>query len=311
MQDNYNVNGMSVRIHWLTVVFHSSVDVFLNLAYEGVFDKLFGDLVLRDFGGRFYKHRYDGLLGTRIYFDPYETDKYGETHVCFDLPGSACDVVTPERFVTFMKNLNDLNIPFSVTRIDIAFDYLPFTPADLYSEYLTGELNSLVKRSKYRWIESGDKKANGEDGCTTFEYGSNQSGRMVTCYDKRGYTRLEFQCRDKRADLVANDLLKLDYFDWWACAVGHLRQYSDYAFDAWLKFVECTERFAIRISSARALSIAKMAKWAEEQLSMALYCLQEVSGGLFVSELLEKGRERYTHKSKYGITRYDALLQLA
>lgn len=311
MQDNFNVNGMSIRIHWLTVVFHSSVDVFLNLAYEGVFDKLFGDLVLRDFGGRFYKHRYDGLLGVRLYFDPLEQDKSGETHVCFELPGAACDVVTPDKFVLFVRHLNNLAIPFSITRLDIAFDHVPFTPGDLYQHFTAGDLVSLVKRSKHRWLVSGDKKETGEDGCTTFEFGSNQSERMVTCYDKRGYTRLEFQCRGDRATLIANDLLQRDYSDWWQCAIGHLRQYADFMFDAWLTFVECTQRFAIRISSARALSIAKMAKWAEEQLSMALYCLQEVSGGLFVSELLEKGRERYTHKSKYGITRYDALLQLA
>lgn len=302
-------DNMTVRVHWLTLVIHTTLDVVETLIYEEI-SKIFGPLVDKEQGGRFYKRRKENAAGIKIYYEPYVPSLLGDSHCCIDIPGSACDCISPEIFTRIMDIVDGLYYPYRVTRLDLAFDQLDFSPADVRQAFVENKLVSLVKRNKMRWIESGEKKDTGEDGTTTFEAGSNKSDRMITVYDKRGYTRLEFQCRNERASLVALDVLKRHYSAWYMAAAGHLRQYIDFLTPWWVSFVEGYQRFSIKISSARNMSIKKMRVWLGTQVSMALYVLDQLSGEILRDDLIEEGRKRYEQVSKKRVTRYDTYMQM-
>ena len=53
-----------------------------------------------------------------------------------------------------------------------------------------------------------ERQENGELGTHTVNLGSRQSERMIRVYNRRGFTRLEMELKDKRADLVAKEILQ-------------------------------------------------------------------------------------------------------
>lgn len=124
---------------------------------------------------------------------------------------------------------------YHYSRLDFAFDDLPFTPQDIETAIREGNVKSLAKRKTMSVKQSPfENKDNGEIGTYTVYLGSRQSERMIRVYDRRGFTRLELEMKGKRSDLVAKQLFKAsDGVEWFSIGLSHLRDYVNFDAEWW------------------------------------------------------------------------------
>lgn len=102
-----------------------------------------------------------------------------------------------------------------ITRMDFAVDtYGPSTPLDLQEAFLAKELKSAAKRD-VRFIMGCDKRKGEIIKTYSSYFGSNQSRRMLRCYDKAyqagvpgPWTRSELVMRDGYGNRVADAMVK-------------------------------------------------------------------------------------------------------
>jgi len=287
------------RIHWFSITVFDNPDRMAWLWSE-FFGQL-GLLVHSNHGGRGYHVIHNALLGAKVYSRPVSNPDLQHYHI--EIPGQACDALSPHVFPTFMSWLKGMDLRYSVKRIDLAFDDVPFNPSDFLEAIKNDELISLAKRHTLRFFQSPYEMAEdgSREGTSTCSIGSNQSQRMVTVYDKRGYTRLEFQLRDERAHAVAHDIFEHDYTEWEQTAKAHLKQYIDFNnLDWWQLFTVMVVRADLKISSARVLSLQSMRHWISRQVAVSLSVLFDVDDDAdkFLSQIMlhakiERDRSRY------------------
>ena len=83
------------------------------------------------------------------------------------------------------------------------------------------DIVTLAKRDQIRLDQSPFAlREDGQIGTTTVYLGSNESGRMLRVYNRRGPTRIELQMRDDRAQLVAIDILLRHPSKWHEVGIG-------------------------------------------------------------------------------------------
>jgi len=263
------------RIHWFSVTIFDKPER-MNYLWSEFFSQL-GLLVAGKSGGRGYYLISHALLGAKLYSAPVTNPELNHYHI--EIPGQACDALSPHVFPTFLSWLKGMELSYQVKRVDLAFDNCPFTPSDFLQCIVDGKAVTLAKRETLKFYNhpfevSEDGQHLGNSGCVI---GSNESQRMVTVYDKRGFTRLEFQMRDDRAHAVVHDLFKNTYEDWQLVALSHLRQYIDMVkTDWWAEFVSGIDRADLKISSARLITREKMWSWIRGQVAVAMSVLYDI-----------------------------------
>jgi len=178
-------NEMVARLDWLTFTTRRPVDDVL----EAVEAALGEPVAVRGLYG--YEQGYLLPAGARIDYSGARDE------VCVTLPGQACGVLGVGGVVKLAAGLGG-----RPSRLDLAVDGCPFTPADIRREWLAGRISSRVRRDGWQWYES----STGE----TFYLGSPSSDRRARCYtmadrvDAAGVlvTRWETQYRRDRARAV-------------------------------------------------------------------------------------------------------------
>lgn len=295
---------MEFHVHWLSLTLWAERDYALKL-WEEWFQEFLGPLVPIGHGGRGFKSLYQALAAAKLYADPVGEGSF----VHLELPGSACDALPPKLVQEFIVTLNRWE-KFRVSRLDLAWDGVEFTPQDVKEAVAEEKLRSLLKRKTLHVHDQPfEERDDGVMGTTSVRLGSNQSSRMLRVYDKRGPVRLEFQTRAERADLVAREvLLKLP--DLWAeAALSHLRDYVDFEFEGkllawWEKFVREIGRAFKKITDARQLELSRMTEWVMTQVAPTLSVLADVIGEDIYKALTVQGRRK---RGK----RYEAVLSMA
>lgn len=286
------------RIHWFSVTVFDNPDRLAWLWSE-FFGQL-GLLVSSNHGGRGYHLIHNALLGAKVYTNPVSNPDLHHYHI--EITGQACDALSPHVFPTFLSWLKGMELRYSVKRVDFAFDDVGFSPSEFFTAVQSEALVSLAKRRTIRFYSSPYEIADdGREGTSTCSIGSNQSQRMVTVYDKRGATRLEFQLRDERAHAVTHDIFSNDYQDWERVAKAHLRQFIDFkGTDWWAVFVSMIERADLKISSARVVSLSSMRHWISRQVAVSLSVLFDVDEDaddflkkIMLHAKIERDRSRY------------------
>src|SRR5258708_39645358 len=127
------------------------------------FKDLFGELQSMGHGGRGFDEIWYSMLGFKIYDSPSR----GETeYFHFEIPGQACELIDWKIFQglddVLRSNYHDR---YHYSRLDFAFDNLPFTPQDIEEAISNGLERSLAKRQTMIVHKSPfEKKANGEIG---------------------------------------------------------------------------------------------------------------------------------------------------
>lgn len=301
-----------LRVHWLAITFFMDYALFREYYWNEYFSDIFGELVEQGHGGRGYAQIAKGLTEVKVYHDPNELGKNG-VHCHLEIPGDACDSITPDRFIDLFRWLKNQGIKCHVTRLDFAFDDCPFSPEDVLQAVKDEKLVSLVKRESVNIMMSPwELRDDGQLGCSTLYIGARESQRMVRVYNKRGYTRLEMVCKDERAQVVAFDLLTSDYDQWDVVGLGHLRQFIEFSeVEWWITFIGGSERYDVKISAPRTAELMKMSMWFMKQVSVAYYVMHNISDGEYTDILLKQGEQKYRNAQRRGATRYDAIMQLA
>jgi hypothetical protein len=288
------------RIHWLSFTVHAPTDAAFTI-YGLLFQDLFGELIDKGHGGRGFKVIYHGLLELKLYLEPVHSE---ESYFHFEIPGQACDMLSWKHFQALGQILES-NFPgqHKFTRFDFAFDHVPFSPEEAESAIKRGQVRSLVKRETLEIHASPfAARDNGEIGTYTVELGSRTSERMIRVYNKRGFTRLELEMRDDRANIVAPQVFRCDdVSEWYPLMMSHLRDYVDFSTDWWTDFTEGTWRAWEVISSPREITQAKLIHWLDQHVSPALSVAVDILPGYAVEAIIQRGRKRRG-------PRYDLLL---
>jgi hypothetical protein len=272
-----------MRIHWFSFTVHAPVDYAYKLWKKYFFDSL-GELVKTERRGRGFEHIDVALMECKLYHSPMKS-KEKETKLTeyfhIELTGEGCDCLVPTIFQDLFLELKHSDYKYLVTRLDIAWDDLPFTPSEFCQAVLNGYAVTCAKRESLSIVQSPyELRDNGVLGTSTCYLGSKDSARFIRVYDRRGGTRLEFVMKDERATVVCDDIFQHHYQDWDFVSRENLVQYINFTvdFSVWYDFVNFAQSADIIISSARRVSLAKMESWFDRQVSVALSVYFDVWG---------------------------------
>jgi DNA relaxase NicK len=300
------MTDITSRIHWLSFTVHAQKEEVFIL-YDLVLKDIFGPLQCLEHGGRGFHLIHKNALEIKIYSDPVSSLKH---YFHYEIPGSACDCINWDRFFALYDLLeSNYKDKFSFTRLDYAFDNVPFEPNQVKEAILNKDLRSLAKRETLHIHESPLEKREGEGiGTSTVTLGSRTSERMIRVYDKRGFTRLEIELKDKRADLVAKQLLALpEERLWFTVAQAHLLDYVDFKTDWWELFITSNKRAGATISNPTDISMGKLVNWIDRQVGPALSVAVDVLPEGVLNSIVERGRRR--RGERYGLLLADAQIQ--
>ncbi len=294
------MSGVSYGIHWLSFTVHSGRQDAFDL-YDLMFKDVFGDLEPLGHGGRHFKEILKGFLEFKIYLTPVTG---GEQYFHFEIPGEACELITWERFQTLDAILESKHKDaHAYTRLDLAFDHVPFSPQQVEEAIRENRLRTLAKRKTMEVHQSPfAERDNGEVGTYTVSFGDRTSERMIRVYDKRGFIRLEIELKERRADLVGRQLFGCsDESEWFGIMVSHVRDFVDFEASWWDDFTNGAARAWATVGNAKDLTMAKLLHWFDLQVSPALSVIVDTLPEYAVKALIERGRQRRG-------PRYNALL---
>ena len=296
---------MTVKIDYFSITVHAD-EKYMRQFWRKHFAASLGDLVPTDMGGRGFKRKDTALLGAQVYYEPAQDDDFF-FHV--EIKGQACTALAPSVYIGIIRWLDFDEVVFKVTRLDLAFDELFFTPTDFYNHLLTdNDILTFANRRTIKFhIAPFEARENGEIGTSGVYLGSRKSERMIRVYDLHGFTRLELQLKQDRADAIARHIFISEYPDWEQIAKSHLRQFVDFpSWDYWIFFISSVVRSDLIIASARLMTLEKSKKYIEEQVSPTLSVLQDVLGEGDFAQYLERTLEQAKDRPR---TRYKALLE--
>jgi DNA relaxase NicK len=294
---------ISFKIDWFSVTIHPTKKSHYFMVWKEFFQEYLGELQDKGHGGRGFKGLWVAELGSKIYVRPTN----GEMYFNIELPGQACACIPPERFRLFLDFLlssessSEGAYKFKVTRIDFAFDNVPFTPQMFLQAIEENKIRSLTQRESTRINASPFKLKEDSSslGTTTIYFGSSQSTRKVRVYDKRGPTRLELELRDLRSDHVARAVLTQDEAEWMTLAVSHVRDFMDiYETEEretlaawWQEFIDDVKRAYMTIYKAKEISKERIETWFETQIASWLFVLNQLEPQ-FLEEVSLDGSKR-------------------
>jgi len=292
------------RIHWLAFTVHAPNEDAIRL-YDILFKDKFGALEAIGHGGRGFREIYHSLFEFKFYLSP--TMGNGQYWHC-EIPGLACDVLGCEYFQALGDYLiSNYGDAFKVTRLDYAFDHVPFTPELVEQAIREEQLRSLAKRETLEVHASPfAKKDNGEPGTYTVSFGSRTSERMIRVYNKRGFTRLEFETKDRRANLIAKQLFSANNLDtWFYTVLAHLRDYIDFAPSWWEEFANSVNRAGATVTNPKDIFMGKMFNWMDRQVAPALSVIHDVYPPEVIETMIKRGRSRRGPKYNLLLGKYD------
>ncbi len=289
------------KIHWLSFTVHDKRQAGIDL-HQFVFKDYIGPLSELGHGGRGFREILQAGLAFKLYLTPINLNS---DYFHFEIPGKACDVIPNNRFFVLLEYLEDHHAgKYKFKRVDLAIDNVLFEPKQFEKAIIEEKARTHAKRETLKIFNSPfEKKDTGDLGTYTVQLGSNQSERMITVYNKRGFTRLEFQVKDKRADLVVKEMLtgSNDEF-WFPVIISHLLDFIDIKTDWWTEFVNGEGRANKTVTTPREITATRLIGWLINQVSPALSAVNDAVSDEIPDILIKTGRKRRS-------ARYDLLFR--
>jgi len=321
------INPVFVSLHYLSITFfcdpRSIVPLIMEkLAYELLadadnWDKCF---INTNFKGRYYKSIYHGPYGMALYAYPNKG-----THCHLEIKGEATEDIGQSRLLDFLHSLHQLSTPFSddnlvipinwqATRVDIAFDGVPFTPRDCYDAYLRGDIRCAANRKSWAWQSN-------EEGDTLY-IGVRKSERYIRIYNRRGPTRVEIEYKGMYAEAIGSVLSFQESAIFHNSAISYLRMFVDFVeattggsitratlLPWWKAFVGDIDRIALKIDRARTGNAAIRGWHQLDRMLPTLYTLMK-GFGVSLDELCNGAEHRLTPKHLLKITEIQRALRI-
>jgi hypothetical protein len=299
-----------MKIHWFSITIFSTYQEVLRL-WSDHFQLELGEFVQTPRGGRGFQNIDIALHEAKLYYNPVQQSDISKDYCHIEFTGSACDCVIPTHFRDLVDELQNLSIPFKITRLDIAWDNVTFTPEEFYQSVRAGLVVTSAKRHTLSMVSSPyEQREDGQSGCDTAYLGSKSSNRFVRVYNKRGGTRIEFVCREERANAVALDIFSNLYRDWDVTARSHLRDYLDFpTWSLWLDFIKYAYQADLVITPARKVALIKIERWIEQQVSVALSVFYDVHGWKIAQNKID--RMLFEASNSRNRERYKSILALS
>lgn len=226
--------------------------------------------------------------------------------VCVELNGSACDELGLAKIAAIHAGLE-----LRVSRLDLAFDGVGFTPADLREAW---EADSVRTRAKIPEKAREDRqfrtcKWYSSPTGDTFSMGSRSSSQYARCYDERGPVRFELELKKKAAAEAAGQLFGVvsdgnsDVFA--AVALSWVRRFVDFVdtdsdenvsrrtlLPFWETFVKGAEKAVVTLEGRVLRTVEDMAEWIEKQGAPTLAVLVHALGWHGLRDIIRKGVPR-------------------
>lgn len=302
---NKEMSEITFGIHWLSFTVHAPKMDAIAI-YDLLFKAQFGELVDTEHGGKFFKEIYQSTFGFKVYMTP---SKGNAEYFHFEIPGEACEHITWNYFFALGEYLR-CNYPekYHFTRIDLAFDHVPFTPNQIYDAIGQGQVRSLAKRETLQKISRPfEPKENGELGTCTVSFGVRSSERFLRVYDRRGFTRLEFEVKDRRADLIGNEVLTLlDESPIFPSMASHLMDFVEFQAPWWDEFIKGQARAWAKVTQAKEVTLSNLLQWLEKQVVPGLSVVADVLPEEYLISMLKRGRNRRGPKYNHLLKDFDA-----
>ncbi|MDP1545718.1 MAG: replication initiation factor domain-containing protein [Anaerolineales bacterium] len=298
-----------MKIHWFGVTLKCDYDFALEL-WNYFFSFELGLMSQTSRAGRGFQHIDIALHESKLYWSPFPQNSITYDYCHIELTGLACDAVLPHRFSDFFNYLTENEIPFNVTRLDLAFDNLAFTPKQFFHHVMAKDCFTHAKRETFTYISTPEyKREDGSLGSDTAYIGSRSSARFIRVYDERGFTRLEFVVKEGRAHQIASDIFSHEFSQWAQISKAHLLDYIRFVnWVLWDEFIQNTDRADLVISSARRSSLSKMRGWFVNQVSVSLSVFFDVLGH---DEAIQAINQMVVDaRNNRDRTRYQSLLEM-
>jgi len=287
-------------VHWLSLVVDGPKGQAFTI-YDLFFKDLFGELQGMGHGGRGFDEIWYSLLGFKVYVNPSQGEKQ---YFHFEMPGQACELIPWGTFQGLEDVLrNNFADHYHYSRLDFAFDEMPFTPQEVEEAITAGKVRSLAKRKSLDIRQSPfEAKDNGEIGTYTVYFGSRQSERMIRVYNRRGFTRLEFEMKRKRADLVAKQIFReSDSSEAFSIVLSHVRDYVNFDAEWWEEFVTGIGRAWATVTTPREITEESITTWLTHQVAASLSVIHDLHPDQFVNKLIASGRGKRHKVKKYKL----------
>ena len=259
----------------------------------------FGNIDWKGYGHRGFQRWGTMLAGVNVYRSPVNEHKHGE-YFHIEIKGEACALLSSTWFAELWHYWQDFEKPFKVTRLDLAFDYAPFEPIQVWEALEADLVNTPASRSSFQLImQPHGVKDDGSKGTSTVYIGSANSDRRLRAYDKRGFTRVELQLRKKWAMVSFAHLMKDGGYNEPQRAMELIRQYADMDTEWWIEFVANVEKAQVSAYTARKVTVDKMREWVENQAAPTIVFLMQYRGGAdTIHAIMEAGKGRLSNQHK-------------
>lgn len=181
-------------------------------------------------GARGYAEMHQSPHGYTLFVKPFTG-----RHLHLEVKGECCTALGSVRIQRFLQAVHGSgDRKWSPSRVDIAFDHCPFTPAQIREAWRAGAVETRLHPSSFSWQENAE-------GHTAY-LGGKQSPRKVCCYDKRGFTRYELRLREYYAEAMIPSLLDGGFE---VVALNMIRGMCAFKTPWWAAFVKAGEGITI------------------------------------------------------------------
>ena len=287
---------------YLSLNVYCDINTFFPI-WDKYFSAALGQLIDTKRRTAFYKSMFTALAGVTVLALPIQEANEGE-FITLTIKGVGCKCISLDLMRQFINGLVSTGVYFKISRFDITWDNLDFTPVAMYqfmkeNEYDIRKFRSVAKRRTLKFYEQPfeiDEK--GKKGTSGVQFGSRESDRIIRCYDMHGFTRLELQTMSERANIVFLDVISVEDEARSERAKGHLLDFIMLDWDPWREFIQESVRAGWKLLDAREITAERTRRWLGRQVAVSLSVLQDIEPG-FTAKLLahgrsRKGRERYT-----------------
>lgn len=238
--------------------------------------------------------------------------------VCVEVTGTACEVLGLERLAMLFWGLS-----LKVTRLDLAVDGCPFTPADVRAEWMRDRVRTVARQPNVKALEErgmqlrpefeGVRSCSWHESATgsTFTMGSRQSAQFARVYDRRGFTRFELELKHRAAPIAALRVFEVvdDAPAFSEAVLGLVRGFVDFVDteqDAnvarapllafWDAFCGMVARARVALGGTPERTLADAVAWFKHQVAPVYAVLLDALGPAALDDMAAGGRQRWRRR---------------